>query len=153
MHKKDNLRIYMKEPMKLGFLMAKTLDCRKRICIKGLSKDYLPYSHKSRTFSFRRQSKTLILSTNVDKKSIETEFSVVICRPISNRKHLFLRFFPCSSIVKSVSDCHLPVSLSIDTAPALCISISNYERTTPAKRTITATACIQNEKSGFWVLL
>ena len=25
MHKKDNVRKYMKEPMKLGFLMAKTL--------------------------------------------------------------------------------------------------------------------------------
>ena len=26
MHKKDNFRINMKEPMKLGFLMAKTLE-------------------------------------------------------------------------------------------------------------------------------
>ena len=32
----------------------------------------------------RRQSKTLILSTNVDQKSIETEFSIVICRLIGN---------------------------------------------------------------------
>ena len=29
MHKKDTVRIYMKEPMKLGFLMAKTLDVPK----------------------------------------------------------------------------------------------------------------------------
>ena len=28
----------------------------------------------------RRQSKTPILSTNVDQKSLETEFSIVICR-------------------------------------------------------------------------
>ena len=27
-----------------------------------------------------RQSKTSILSTNVDQKSLETEFSIVICR-------------------------------------------------------------------------
>ena len=31
----------------------------------------------------RRQSKTLILSANVDQKSLETEFSIVICRPIA----------------------------------------------------------------------
>ena len=29
----------------------------------------------------RRQSKTLILSRNVDHKSIETVFSIAICRP------------------------------------------------------------------------
>ena len=29
----------------------------------------------------RRQSKTLILSTDIDKKSLETEFSIAICRP------------------------------------------------------------------------
>ena len=29
-----------------------------------------------------RQSKTLILSTNVDQKSLETGFSIAICRPI-----------------------------------------------------------------------
>ena len=29
-----------------------------------------------------RQSKTLILSTNVDQKSLETGFSFAICRPI-----------------------------------------------------------------------
>ena len=29
-----------------------------------------------------RQSKTLILSTNVDQKSFETGFSIAICRPI-----------------------------------------------------------------------
>ena len=29
----------------------------------------------------RRQSKTSILSTNIDKKSLETESSIAICRP------------------------------------------------------------------------
>ena len=29
-----------------------------------------------------RQSKTLILSKNVDQKSLETGFSIAICRPI-----------------------------------------------------------------------
>ena len=29
-----------------------------------------------------RQPKTLILSTNVDQKSLETGFSIAICRPI-----------------------------------------------------------------------
>ena len=58
----------------------------------------------------RRQSKTLILSTNVDKKSLETEFSIVICRPIGKwqLKTPFLPIFePRSSIVKSVFDCCL----------------------------------------------
>ena len=29
----------------------------------------------------RRQSKTLILSTNIDKNLLETEFAIGICRP------------------------------------------------------------------------
>ena len=49
----------------------------------------------------KRQSKTLILSTDVDKKSLETGFSIAICRPIfrltfvarlatnGNQKHCF----------------------------------------------------------------
>ena len=61
----------------------------------------------------RRQSKTLILSTNVhvDQKSLETEFSIVICRRNADKwqpKTLFLAIFdPRSSIVKSVLDCCL----------------------------------------------
>ena len=48
------------------------------------------------------QSKTSILSTNVDQKSLETEFSIVVCR-------LFLSIFdPRLSIVKRVFDCRLP---------------------------------------------
>ena len=33
----------------------------------------------------RPQSKTLILSTTVDRKSVETEFSIVICLPIGGK--------------------------------------------------------------------
>ena len=61
--------------------------------------------------SDRRQSKTLILSTNVDQKLLETEFSIAIFRPNGDKwqsKTLFLAIFgPCSSIVKSVFDCRL----------------------------------------------
>ena len=35
--------------------------------------------------SDRRQSKTLILSMNVDQKSLETDFFVAICRPTSDK--------------------------------------------------------------------
>ena len=38
----------------------------------------------------RRQSKTVILSTNVDKKSLEIEISIAVCR--RNRKHCFWGF-------------------------------------------------------------
>ena len=60
----------------------------------------------------RRQSKTSILSTNVNKNSLKTEFSIAICRPTGDKwqsKTLFLAIFdPRSSIVKSVVDCRLP---------------------------------------------
>ena len=53
----------------------------------------------------------LILSTNVDQKSLETEFSIAICRPTGDKcqsKTLFIAiFYPRSSIVKSVFDCRL----------------------------------------------
>ena len=59
----------------------------------------------------RRQSKTLIVSTNVDQKSLETEFAIAICRPTGDKwqsKILFLAIFdPRSSIVKSAFDCRL----------------------------------------------
>ena len=97
-----------------------------------------------------RQSKTLILSTNIDKKIDRNRVFYLHLLPDS------CNFYPRSLIVKSVFDCHLPVSLS--TLHQFCallhvdvVSFSNYERTTLAKRTITATAGIQNEKSGFWV--
>ena len=60
----------------------------------------------------RRQSKTPILSRNVDKKSIETVFSIAICRHTGDKwesKTLFLSIFdPLSSFVDNVFDCRLP---------------------------------------------
>ena len=60
----------------------------------------------------RRQSKTPILSRNVDKKSIETVFSIAICSHTGDKrqsKTLFLSIFdPRSSIVDYVFDCPLP---------------------------------------------
>ena len=57
------------------------------------------------------QSKTLLLSTNVDQKSLETEFSLAICRLNGDKwqsKMLFLKIFDlCLLIVKSVLDCRL----------------------------------------------
>ena len=73
----------------------------------------------------RRQSKTLILATNVDQKSLETEFSIVICRPTGDKwqsKTMFISIFdPLSSSVKSVFDCRLPV---VDLS--LFDNVSNY---------------------------
>ena len=60
----------------------------------------------------RRQLKTLKLSRNVYKKSIETVFLIAICRPTGDKwqlKTLFLSIFdPLSSIVDYVFDCRLP---------------------------------------------
>ena len=60
----------------------------------------------------RRQSKTPKLSRNADQKSIETVFSIVICRHIGDKwqsKTLFPSIFdPRSSIADSVFDCRLP---------------------------------------------
>ena len=60
----------------------------------------------------RRQLKTPILLRNVDQKSLETEFSIAICRHTGDKwqsKTLFLSIFdPRSSIVDSVSDFRLP---------------------------------------------
>ena len=60
-----------------------------------------------------------ILSTNKDKKSIETEFLIAICHLTGDQwqsKSLFLEIFdPRSSIAKSVFDCRLPGVNSFDT--------------------------------------
>ena len=65
----------------------------------------------------RRQSKTPILSRNVDQKSIETVFSIAICRHTGDKwesKTLFLSIFdPRSSIVDNVFDCRLPGVVSV----------------------------------------
>ena len=59
-----------------------------------------------RLFLDRRQSKTLILPTNVDQKQLETEFLIAICRRSGDSKTLFLAIFdPRSSIVKSGFEC------------------------------------------------
>ena len=54
----------------------------------------------------------LILSTNEDLKSLETEFLITICRMTGDKwqsKTLFLAIFdPHSLIVKSVFDCRIP---------------------------------------------
>ena len=59
----------------------------------------------------RRQSKTLILSTNGDQKLQEKEFSIAICRPTGDNwksKTLFLSIFDSRSLtVKSLFDCRL----------------------------------------------
>ena len=61
----------------------------------------------------RRQSKTLMQSTNVDQISLETEFLIAICRPTGDKwqsKTMFLKIFDqCSSIDKSVSIAASPV--------------------------------------------
>ena len=61
--------------------------------------------------SDRWQSKPLILSTNVDQKSLETVFSIAICRPTGDKwqsKTLFLAIFdPRSAIVQTFFDCRL----------------------------------------------
>ena len=60
----------------------------------------------------RRQSKTPILSRNLDQNSLETEFSIAICRHTGDKwqsKTLVLSIFdPRSSIVDCVFDCCLP---------------------------------------------
>ena len=52
-----------------------------------------------------------ILSRNVDKKSLKTEFSIAICRHTGDKwqsKIPFISiFYPPLSIVDSVFDCHL----------------------------------------------
>ena len=73
-----------------------------------MQKLYLrPYSHRVGGIENVQN-----ISTNVDQKSLETEFSIAICRPTGDKwqsKTLFLaNFDPRSSIAKSVFDCRLP---------------------------------------------
>ena len=71
----------------------------------------------------RRQSKTPILSRNVDQKSIETEFIIAICRHTGDKwqsKTMFLSIFdPRSSIVKNVFDCRLPGVIILNMVTAI----------------------------------
>ena len=54
----------------------------------------------------RRQSKTPILSRNIDLKSLETEFSIAIWRQMAIENTVSIVFL--SAIVDSVFDCRLP---------------------------------------------
>ena len=54
----------------------------------------------------RRQSETLILSMNVDRSSLKTEFSIV-GRQMTIENTVSSDFDPRSSIVKGVFDCNL----------------------------------------------
>ena len=64
-----------------------------------------------------QQLKMSILSTNVDQKSLETEFSIAICSPNGYKwqsKPLFLAIYdPSLSTVKSIFDCRLPDVISV----------------------------------------
>ena len=55
----------------------------------------------------RRQSKTLLLSTEVHHTSLETEFSIVICRQMAIENTVSGDFQSRFSINKSVFDCRL----------------------------------------------
>ena len=91
---------------------------------------HISSAHTCRVLLDRRQ----YISTNVDKKSLETVFFISICRPTGDKwqsKTLFLAIFDqCSSIVKSVSDCHLSgvrvFCTSIQWARNLVLSLSLY---------------------------
>ena len=72
--------------------------------------------HRLSPFIYTPETKAAIenvndISTNVDQESLETEFSIAICRLTGDKwqsKTLFLAILdPRSSIVKSVFDCHL----------------------------------------------
>ena len=69
----------------------------------------------------KRQSKTLILSTNVGRKALEKEFSIAICRPSGDKwqskNTVSIDFFyPRWSIVKSVFDCRLSYVTTLNTS-------------------------------------
>ena len=86
--------------------------CQVRAIVGTSSNPYMTLTIcNSYTTTVRRQSKTSIQSTNIDKKLLETEFSVAICRPTGDKwqsQTLFLSIFgQCPSIVKSVFDCRL----------------------------------------------
>ena len=68
---------------------------------------FMLYSHVSVITRCRLQSKKSILSTNVDKKLLETDFLIAICRPFGNKKTVPSDFDPRLSIVKSIFDCRL----------------------------------------------
>ena len=130
MQKKDNVRINMKEPMKLGLFNGQNFRCAVNV-----NEDYRPYRHKSRTLFFitqgRVQSKTLILSTDADQKSIKHDF---YCHLSPDRQSLtpFLAIIiRVRRLVSAFSIAAYPVCL-ISILHELCalldvVSFSNYE--------------------------
>ena len=98
----------------------------------------------------RWQSKTLILSTNADQKSIKQGFLLSFVARLAIVNTVSCDYYPRSSIVKSVFNRCLPGMFNLNTARALCIARCCFVFTTPAKRTIIATSGIRNEKSGVW---
>ena len=93
-------------------LAVEVLHDLHKFCNEGESLDWL--TRKSATCNYtpdRWQSKTLLPSTNVGKKSLETEFLIAICRLPGDKwqkKTQFLAIFDrrLSIFVKSVLDCH-----------------------------------------------
>ena len=78
-------------------------------CAVSVSEDYRPYRHISRTQIFttpgRSQSKTLILSTNADQKSIKRGFLLSFVARLAIVNTVSCDYYPRSSIVKSVFNC------------------------------------------------
>ena len=104
-------------------------------CAVSVSEDYHPYRHKSRTLYFitpgKWQSKTLILSTTADQKSIKQGFLLSFVARLAIVNTVSCNYYPRSSIVKSVFNSHLPGMFNLNTAE-LCalldiVSFSNYE--------------------------
>ena len=98
-------------------------------CAVSVSEDYMyrPYlRHKSRTLFFitpgRWESKTLILSTNADQKSIKQGFQLSFVARLAIVNTVSCDYYPRSSIVKSVFICRLPGMFNLNTARALCIA-------------------------------
>ena len=75
----------------------------------------------------RRQSKTLILSMNEDEKSLETEFSIVICRPT---EHLWSKYTrKTNKVNQQTLSLSLQLSLSLSLSLSLVKMIAKLERT------------------------
>ena len=70
----------------------------------------------------RLQSKTLILSTNADQKSIKQGFLLSFVARLAIVNTVSCDYYPRSSIVKSVFNCRLPGMFNLNTTRALCIA-------------------------------
>ena len=86
------------------------------------------------TLDWRRSKtlKLLTILTNVDQKSLETEFLIAICRPAGDKwqsKTLFLTIFDSrSSIVNSVFDCRISgMLLALVIVDMNCLSLNTGE--------------------------